>query len=458
MPTPRMRGGRPQLGLAERREVVGADPALARLATGGAQHRGVVTPAAEAWARTDPHPNDSSSGCATTTSSSTDELDARAGVSDQRGGRRPVPPAAGSARSVAGSPMPRKKSSRLSVGLPEQITSIRAVVGEHAEAVRRAAGDERERAGRRGARLAVDLELDLAVEDVERLVLVDLHVHRRVRGRRHQVLGEAVGAAGLGHARHGRHQRVEEPGGLALARPPDQSSSSASMLPSPRYCPVQYLVIDSRHCPGQYVKLLDRDRPPDAPPPRTPSSGCSRCARGPPTSWPSRCSARSAGSGRAPSGSCTTSPSGSSRRASPRAAPEMTGARPRTVYTVTARGRKALRRWLERAAGAAVARVRGDGEGVLRRRRDARAAAGDADVDRRRRPTHAWPSSRRRSSRTQQPEVPFPERRADQPGRAPVPARPRAHRSARGPAGPSTRSTGWRSPTDPGSWDYRPTF
>ena len=79
-------------------------------------------------------------------------------------------------------------------------------LGLHAERVRRAPGDERERAGRRDDDLAVDLELDLAVEDVERLVLVDLHVHRRVGGGGHEVLGEAVGAAGLGGARHRRHQ------------------------------------------------------------------------------------------------------------------------------------------------------------------------------------------------------------------------------------------------------------
>jgi DNA-binding PadR family transcriptional regulator len=30
-----------------------------------------------------------------------------------------------------------------------------------------------------------------------------------------------------------------------------------------------------------------------------------------------------------------------------KATPEMTGSRPRTVYTVTARGRRALRRWLD---------------------------------------------------------------------------------------------------------------
>ena len=73
--------------------------------------------------------------------------------------------------------MPRKKSSRLSDGLPEQMTSIRAVLGEDAEPVRRTPGDECERAGRRGDDLAVDLELDLTLEHVERLLLVGLHVH-----------------------------------------------------------------------------------------------------------------------------------------------------------------------------------------------------------------------------------------------------------------------------------------
>ena len=78
----------------------------------------------------------------------------------------------------------------------------------------------------------------------------------------------------------------------------------------------------------------------------------------------------------------------------------MTGARPRTVYAVTARGRERAAAVARRAAGAADARVRGNGQGLLRRRRDVGAAAGDADLDRRDGRCTRSPSSRRRSSRT----------------------------------------------------------
>ena len=77
---------------------------------------------------------------------------------------------------------------------------------------------------------------------------------------------------------------------------------------------------------------------------------------------------------------------------------EMTGARPRTVYAVTRRGPERAAALARRAAGAADARVRGHGQGVLRRRRHARTAAGDAHVDRRDRRRRAWSSSRARST------------------------------------------------------------
>ena len=213
-------GGRPQFGLAEGGEVVGLDAALAGLAAGGAQDGGVVA----------------GSGGAGQDGSAPERLVVRVRDHDQQAhqtssmpvcavstARRSRSGAAGCGRtrSVAGSPMPRKKSSRLADGLPEQITSIRAVSVRTRNVCAAPRATKANVPGVAVATDAVDLELDLAVEDVERLVLVDLDVHRRVRGRGHQVFREAVRAAGLGRAGHGGHERVEEPGRLALVAASD---------------------------------------------------------------------------------------------------------------------------------------------------------------------------------------------------------------------------------------------
>ena len=238
-PTPRMRGGlraaRPRAARRGRRCAMRLSPASPRVA-----HRTAVScPAAAARARTDPHPNDSSSGCAITTSSRIrrSSMPVRA----QSSTRRSSSGAAGCGSAPLGGRLAHAEEEVLEVvgRLARADHEHPGRVGEDAERVRRAAGDEGERAGRRHDDLAVDLELDLAVEDVERLVLVDLHVHRRVRRRRHEVLGEAVGAAGLGGARHGGHQGVEEPGRLALVAAADQRRSSASGAP---------LVVDTALC------------------------------------------------------------------------------------------------------------------------------------------------------------------------------------------------------------------
>ena len=104
-----------------------------------------------------------------------------------------------------------KKSSRLSAGLPEQMTSMRAVSVRTRKQWAAPTGDEGERSRCRQDDLSIHLELDLSLEDVEGLILVGLDVHRRVGRGGDEVLGEAVGAGRLGHRRLRRHQGVEEP-------------------------------------------------------------------------------------------------------------------------------------------------------------------------------------------------------------------------------------------------------
>ena len=81
-------------------------------------------------------------------------------------------------------------------------------------------------------------------------------------------------------------------------------------------------------------------------PPRTPSSACSRCGRGPPTSWPSRCSGRLGQFWpRAVSG-LYEEPKKLVAAGLARARPDDVGRRPRTRYEITAKGRRALAAWV----------------------------------------------------------------------------------------------------------------
>ena len=136
---------------------------------------------------------------------------------------------------------------------------------------------------------------------------------------------------------------------------------------------------------------------------------------------------------------------------------EMTGARPRTVYAVTARGRKALRRWLDEPPAPPTLEFEGmvkvffaDG-GTLEQLR------ATLTVDRRhgRCPPRRARGEGRASTRATTCRSPNGSRSTTL--GTPLPARPRAARSARGPGGPSTRPPSWRSTTDPGSWTYRHT-
>ena len=84
-------------------------------------------------------------------------------------------------------------------------------VGQHSERVSCAAGHESERTRTSEDELTFDLELDLSVDDVERLFLVGLDVHRWVARRGEDVLHQAVGPAGVGVRCLDRHQSVQGP-------------------------------------------------------------------------------------------------------------------------------------------------------------------------------------------------------------------------------------------------------
>ena len=92
-----------------------------------------------------------------------------------------------------------------------------------------------------------------------------------------------------------------------------------------------------------------------SPPRRSRSSGCSRSSRGRHTTSPSSCGARCTSSGLAQRATSTPSPSGSSTAGLAEAREEWNGNRRRTVYSITDRGRAALREWL--ATPPAPARV-----------------------------------------------------------------------------------------------------
>jgi PadR family transcriptional regulator, regulatory protein AphA len=132
---------------------------------------------------------------------------------------------------------------------------------------------------------------------------------------------------------------------------------------------------------------------------------------------------------------------------------EMTGARPRTVYAVTRRGRNALRRWLDEAPAPPTLEFEGmikvffaDGGSLEQLRATLTSIAETADS--RLAELHAKVDENARG------DVPFPER---------------LHLNALGlrfvldherSIGAWARwaldqTSGWRSTTDPGSWDYR---
>jgi DNA-binding PadR family transcriptional regulator len=132
---------------------------------------------------------------------------------------------------------------------------------------------------------------------------------------------------------------------------------------------------------------------------------------------------------------------------------EMTGARPRTVYTVTARGRRALARWLDDepapptlefegmvkvffADGGTLEQLRANLEAIARTS-DARLTELESKVD-----EHALGTS------------PFPERR---PLNTICLLFQLEHERQFGiwARWALEQISGWSSPTDPGEWDYR---
>jgi PadR family transcriptional regulator, regulatory protein AphA len=132
---------------------------------------------------------------------------------------------------------------------------------------------------------------------------------------------------------------------------------------------------------------------------------------------------------------------------------EMTGARPRTVYAVTARGREALRRWLDQPPAPPSLEFEGmvkvffADAGTLEQLRSTLTSIADtADV----RVAELEAKVRENNAG----DVPFPER---------LPLNTiglRFHLDHERLIGAWARwaleqTTNWRSPTDPGSWDYR---
>jgi DNA-binding PadR family transcriptional regulator len=133
---------------------------------------------------------------------------------------------------------------------------------------------------------------------------------------------------------------------------------------------------------------------------------------------------------------------------------EMTGARPRTVYTITASGRKALRRWLGEPPAPPVLEFEGlvkvffaDGGSLdqLRATLEHIAATSDgrrADLE-------------EKVEQNAGPDVPFPERRAI--NQVALQFQLDHERTIGTWARWALDQVGsWTSPTDPGEWVYRP--
>jgi DNA-binding PadR family transcriptional regulator len=133
---------------------------------------------------------------------------------------------------------------------------------------------------------------------------------------------------------------------------------------------------------------------------------------------------------------------------------EMTGARPRTVYTITAGGRRALRRWLSEPPEPPVLEFEGlvkvffaDGGDLDQLRATLREIAATSDT--------RVAELEEKVQQNAQPEVPFPERRAI--NQVALHFQVEHERTIGGWARWALEQVeGWNSPTDPGKWVYRP--
>jgi PadR family transcriptional regulator, regulatory protein AphA len=134
---------------------------------------------------------------------------------------------------------------------------------------------------------------------------------------------------------------------------------------------------------------------------------------------------------------------------------EMTGARPKTVYTITASGRKALRRWLSEPPEPPVLEFEGlvkvffaDAGSLDQLQTTLQAIAATSDV--------RLAELEDKVQQNEQPEVPFPERRAI--NQVALRFQIDHERAIGGWARWALEQVeGWKSPTDPGTWVYRHT-
>lgn len=138
-----------------------------------------------------------------------------------------------------------------------------------------------------------------------------------------------------------------------------------------------------------------------------------------------------------------------------KSAGEMTGARPRTVYTITASGRKSLRRWLSEPSEPPVLEFEGlvkvffaDGGDLEQLRATLRDIAATSDT--------RLAELEEKVEQNAQPEVPFPERRAI--NQVALRFQVEHERTVGSWARWALAQVdGWNSPTDPGTWVYRHT-
>jgi DNA-binding PadR family transcriptional regulator len=139
-----------------------------------------------------------------------------------------------------------------------------------------------------------------------------------------------------------------------------------------------------------------------------------------------------------------------------KSAKHMTGSRPRTEYTVTARGRKALQRWLDEAPAPPVLEFEGmvkvffaDAGDLQQLRRTLQSIADNAD--------ERVADLEAKAAENAAGDVPFPQR---------LPLNNLGLRFlvdherniAAWARWALEQTSTWRSPTDPGKWDYREVF